>query len=136
MGVLDVDTNDGAVDAGAYRVEMAVDFGVISPFVRLQVILKLQAADREQACNDYREGQPHRMPPKRAPSPGRALWPSGSGRFVFVFEVVELWLVGCLPQRFFRVDHGSARATLMVAMRTQIAPDVATKFLGSVLVHW
>jgi hypothetical protein len=47
IGILDVDVHDGAVDVSAYRIEMAIDLGSISRFVRLQVIPEAQPACAE-----------------------------------------------------------------------------------------
>ncbi len=38
VSIFDMHADDGAVDSRAYRIEMAVDFGIISPFIQLHVI--------------------------------------------------------------------------------------------------
>ena len=47
VGVLDVNVDDSAVDARAYWIEMAIDFGIVGPFVGLRVIPETQPACRD-----------------------------------------------------------------------------------------
>jgi hypothetical protein len=46
--IFDVHVDNGAVDSGAYGIEMAVDFGIVGPLVRLQVIPKAQSGNAQK----------------------------------------------------------------------------------------
>ena len=52
IGVLDVDADDGVVYARADRIEMAIDLGIVSPFVRLQIIPEAHPAHTEECGNN------------------------------------------------------------------------------------
>ncbi len=49
------DLDDGVVYTRADRIEMAIDFGIVGPFVRLQVIPEAHPACAQQGGNDQRQ---------------------------------------------------------------------------------